>query len=143
MRFSLHTDGGCYPNPGPGGWAFIIHADGCFWKQDSGRNEDTTNNRQELRAVLYGLEALAEVAGESEGHTVLLVSDSQYVTKGISQWRHSWKKYNWSGVANSDLWQLLDEAIENFDLGVKWIKGHAGDPTNEECDRLVTEAYRD
>ena len=136
MHFTLHTDGGCYPNPGPGGWAYIIQADGKSWKQDSGSESATTNNRMEMRAVINGLSSLPPSS------SVTLVSDSQYVTKGLTSWRHSWEKNHWYGVANQDLWQLLDELADTMKLEVRWIKGHSGEPNNEACDRMATEAYR-
>lgn len=136
---SLYTDGGCHPNPGPGGWAFIaVDADGKVLLKDSGRAEgSTTNNRMEMSAAINGLEALPI------GSKIKLVTDSQYLGKGIAEWRLTWKARHWMGVKNDDLWRRIDELCEDFEIKVLWVKGHSGDPFNEECDRMASAAYRD
>ena len=114
-RVRLFTDGACEGNPGPGGWAFILHhpASGRR-KETSGGELATTNNRMEVTAVICGLRALK---GPSE---VELFSDSQYVVNAISRWMHRWKKSGWKKTANAttqiknaDLWQQLDELLQD------------------------------
>jgi ribonuclease HI len=136
----LFTDGACSGNPGPGGWAFILKhpATGKLLKQ-SGGEPGTTNNKMELLAVIKGLHAL------SKPSNVELFSDSQYVLKGLSEWIDSWKKRGWktaskSPVKNQDLWQTLDELRAKHHLKFHWVRGHAGHPENEECDRMAVEA---
>ncbi len=136
----LFTDGACSGNPGPGGWAFILKhpATGKLLKQ-SGGEPGTTNNKMELLAVIKGLSAL------SRPSNVELFSDSQYVLKGLSEWIDSWKKRGWktaskSPVKNQDLWQTLDELRAKHHLKFHWVRGHAGHPENEECDRMAVEA---
>lgn len=136
----LFTDGACSGNPGPGGWAFILKhpATGKLLKQ-AGGEPGTTNNKMELLAVIKGLSAL------SRPSNVELFSDSQYVLKGLSEWIDSWKKRGWrtaskEPVKNQDLWQTLDELRAKHHLKFHWVRGHAGHPENEECDRMAVEA---
>jgi ribonuclease HI len=143
--WELFTDGACEGNPGPGGWAFILRnpADAKEFR-DSGGERETTNNRMELTSVIRGLEA---INGSSE---IRLVTDSQYVSKGISEWMPGWKKKGWKRVvngklkpvANEDLWRRLDELLANHRVTCQWVRGHAGHPENEECDRMAVEAIR-
>jgi ribonuclease HI len=114
----------------------VINRDGAFWKQGSGRIESTTNQRAELIAAIRGLEAIPE------GSSVLLTSDSTYVTKGISEWRASWKLGGWKGVANDDVWRRLDELVDARDVETNWVRGHAACEENNACDRMAREAYR-
>jgi ribonuclease HI len=98
----------------------------------------TTNNRMELTAVIEGLRAL------KRGCEVTIFTDSQYVKNGIESWIHNWKKKGWKTAAgkpvlNRELWEALDEACVSHHVNWKWVKGHAGDPGNEEADRLANE----
>lgn len=132
----LYSDGGCYPNPGgPMGWAFIIK-DGEEIERGWGSAVNGTNNRAELMGVIDGLKRIAP------NTNVIIVSDSQYITKGIAEWRHNWKKYGFEGVKNSDLWIELDHLLSRVNARTEWVKGHNNHPENEECDRMATEAYR-
>lgn len=135
MCYELFTDGGCWPNPGDGGWAFILrHLSSGETMKMSGGEMATTNNRVELRAVIEGLGQLPT------GSSVNLYSDSQYVVKGIMMWRHSWKKKQWKYVMNPDLWQELDALLQIHEVTAFWIRGHDGHPENEECDRMCEAA---
>lgn len=140
---TLFTDGACQGNPGPGGWGFIIKdAEGIEIARGSGGERPTTNNRMELTSVIRGLEAL-----EAE-QPVTLVTDSQYVSKGLSEWMKGWKQRGWKRktakglepVANEDLWRRLDELAATRKIVCQWVRGHAGHPENEECDRMAVEA---
>ena len=134
----IHTDGACRGNPGPGGWGAILKYDG-HEKVLSGAEADTTNNRMELLAAIQGLEALKRPC------RVRLVTDSQYVRNGITQWMANWKRNNWrtanrKPVKNADLWERLDTAAARHDVDWVWVKGHSGDPENERVDALARSA---
>ncbi|HBT76789.1 MAG TPA: ribonuclease HI [Planctomycetaceae bacterium] len=139
----LYTDGACSGNPGPGGWGFILrHPHSGKELVRSGGDENTTNNRMEMTAVIEGLKALTRPT------RVELVSDSKYVLQGLSEWMPNWKKNNWrrkengrwKPVKNVELWQALDDLIAKHEFRFTHIRGHAGHPENERCDRLAVEA---
>jgi len=149
MEFALkiYTDGGCLGNPGPGGWAYVMvtrtfQGDKII-AQAKGSQKDTTNNRMELTAVIEALRALKTMKDAPRQASVL--TDSQYVQKGISEWIHTWKRNSWrtsdkKPVKNQDLWIELDSLAAEFKLQWEWVKGHAGNEYNELCDSLVQEA---
>ena len=132
-RIEMFTDGACKGNPGPGGWCAILRYNGVE-KVISGGEKDTTNNRMELSAVLFGLRALKEPCH------ITLQSDSKYVLDSISKgWVYGWQKKGWKKsdgkpALNVDLWQQLLAAIAKHEIEYVWIKGHAGHPENERCD---------
>lgn len=141
----IFTDGGCLGNPGPGGWGYVIRV-GEKTIERSGYDPSTTNNRMELTAVL---EALKELAAHPEWASVgtIVVTDSQYVQKGITQWVLSWVRNGWktSGrkpVKNVDLWMDLWERSRHRPIAWKWVMGHSGDRWNERCHSLVEEAVK-
>lgn len=140
-RVEIHTDGACLGNPGPGGWGAILKYRGCE-REISGREADTTNNRMELMAAIQALETLKRPCH------VRLVTDSQYVRKGITEWLPRWQVNGWktSGrkpVKNADLWQRLDAAVRRHNkVEWEWVRGHTGHPENERADQLATEAAR-
>ncbi len=137
----LFTDGACSGNPGPGGWGAVLRYEG-HEKELSGGEKNTTNNRMELTAAIMGLSALKEPC------TVRLVTDSKYVADGITKgWAQSWRKNNWrkadkKPALNPDLWEKLLELCETHDVTIEWVKGHAGHPENERCDRLAVDFYK-
>lgn len=134
---TIYTDGACRGNPGPGGWAAILRY-GKHEKAISGGENDTTNNRMELRAALEALRVLTESC------RVVLYTDSEYLKKGITLWMPNWKRRNWrrkgGKLANVDLWMKLDEEIERHEVRWRWVKGHAGNTQNEKVDKLAREA---
>ncbi len=136
---TIYTDGGCDPNPGVGGWGAVLIHDGKV-KQLSGGEPETTNNRMEMTAAIHALEALKKPC-KVELHT-----DSQYLKLGITEWLPNWKRRNWrrktGPVKNQDLWQQLDAIAEKHEITWKWVRGHAGNPMNELCDELATEAIQ-
>lgn len=140
-KVMLYTDGACSGNPGPGGYCAILTF-GSHKKVISGSEKDTTNNRMELSAVIKGLEALTRSC------EVTVVSDSKYVCDAINQnWLNSWKAKNWKKsdgkqVLNPELWKELDLLLAKHKVTFQWIKGHAGHPYNEECDRIAVEEYK-
>lgn len=141
-KILIYTDGGCKGNPGPGGWAYLILLPRKTLQGFSAES-NTTNNRMELTAVIRSLERCQEL--NLFDHEIEVVTDSQYVKNGISLWIHNWKKNGWKTaskepVKNQDLWLALDQYASTQKIEWKWTKGHAGNPYNEECDRLVGEA---
>lgn len=134
----LFTDGACSGNPGPGGWGAILRL-GTNEKRMSGGEKDTTNNRMELTAVIAGLSALKRAC------EVNVISDSKYVCDSVSKgWVYSWKKKNWKKsdgkpALNSDLWEELLSLLKIHKVTFTWIKGHAGHPENELCDKMAVE----
>lgn len=137
----IFTDGACSGNPGPGGWGAVLRYGGRE-KELSGGEADTTNNRMELTACIAALSALKEPC------KVSLTTDSQYVFNGITKgWAASWKKNGWrkadkKTALNSDLWEELLRLSSIHDVTFHWIKGHAGHPENERCDRLAVAAVK-
>lgn len=133
----VYTDGACSGNPGPGGWGAILRYGGAE-KELAGYDRQTTNNRMELTAAIRGLEALKEPC------RVLLYTDSQYLSKAISQgWLKSWKKNGWKKsdkkpVLNVELWQQLDSQLTRHAVTIHWVKGHADNAFNNRCDALAT-----
>ena len=135
---TIYTDGGCSGNPGPGGWAFAVSDMGKLVETRSGGDGATTNNKMELTAVINALKYALE-KGEKD---VTILTDSQYVKNGITQWIFSWKRNGWrtSGkapVKNVEYWVELDALNAKLSVNWSWVKGHAGIEGNEECDRLV------
>lgn len=136
----IHTDGSCWPNPGPGGWSAVIVAPEARTVELTGRSKDTTNNRMEMMGAIMALESLP---GRS---TVTLYSDSQYLVNGITKWIVKWKRKGWGAkkdrgpVKNRDLWERLDAARDRHDVTFVWIKGHDGNEGNERADRLAAMA---
>lgn len=136
----VFTDGGCSGNPGPGGWAWVIVADG-ETRERWGAEAGTTNNRMELSAVISALEELGSDSGLA-GRPATLYTDSQYVQRGISSWIANWKRNGWrtaskEPVKNKDLWMRLDELASSRPIQWRWVKGHAGNRYNERCDELT------
>ena len=132
---TIHTDGGCEGNPGPGGWAAVLrHAEHA--KELTGGEPATTNNRMELTAAIAALRALKEPC------VVNLYTDSEYVRNGITKWITSWKARGWrtadrKPVRNADLWRQLDALGAKHRVRWHWLKGHAGHAENERCDQLA------
>lgn len=145
MYVKIFTDGSARGNPdGPGGYGTVIQytnaAGQLFEKELSGGYRRTTNNRMELMAAIAALEALNRPC------TVDLYSDSSYLVKAFNEhWIDGWKRSNWrrgqkNPVKNVDLWQRLLSAAAPHTIRWNWVKGHAGHPENERCDRLATSA---
>ncbi|MCC6717032.1 MAG: ribonuclease HI [Acetobacteraceae bacterium] len=136
----IWTDGGCKPNPGPGGWGAILRF-GATERELSGAEPATTNNRMELTAAATALEALKRPC------RVVLHTDSEYLRLGITRWHQGWVRKNWrtaagDPVANMDLWRRILEAAKPHAIEWKWVRGHSGHPMNERADMLATEARR-
>ena len=145
MQF--YTDGACSGNPGPGGWAWLRVSNGEIHAQNSGYEEQTTNNRMELLAVINALENFHK--NSKQGSCALEVyTDSSYVQQGITKWIKNWKKNGWrtasrQPVKNQDLWQKLDALQEVAIVSWHWLKGHSENKFNNICDELAVQAYKE
>jgi ribonuclease HI len=140
----IHTDGSCIRNPGPGGYAAVLRwMDGETVLRTEivrGRREDTTNVRMEMLAALRALTALSEFGDDIT--PAIIVSDSQILVNGAMKWmpnwiNRGWKKADGKGVENVKLWQAINLHMLYRPVTFRWVKGHAGDPFNEEVDRLA------
>lgn len=131
----IYTDGGCVPNPGVGGWGAIMRH-GAKYKEISGGELESTNNRMELMAAIESLKALKRTC------KVRMVTDSQYVKNGVTQWMPGWKARGWKrktgAIKNLDLWKRLDVLVQEHEVEWDWVKGHSGVMDNERCDELAT-----
>lgn len=143
---TIATDGACLGNPGPGGWGYVALLGDEEINRASGSEEHTTNNRMEMRAAieaLYYAKIVLEISGSIE--EITLISDSQYVIKGITEWIHGWKKKGWvtsakKPVINKDLWVLLEVLNAQVNPTWQWVRGHDGHPLNEIADSLANTA---
>ena len=135
----VYTDGACYGNPGPGGWAALVNVNGAE-RLFSGGHRETTNNRMELTAALKALQNIPDA------REVAVYTDSEYLKLGITEWMPAWKENNWKRkggqLKNKDLWQALDKTISGRKVEWHWLKGHAGNPQNERVDRMARIALR-
>ena len=134
----IYTDGSCLKNPGNGGWAAIIFMNG---KKVAikGNKKNTTNNQMELMAAIEALKKIPT------GQKVQVYTDSKYVKLGITEWIEKWSQNNWKTsskqkVKNLELWTELNEISKKHKIEWFWVKGHAGDPINEEVDTLAKKA---
>jgi ribonuclease HI len=139
--FELYADGACSGNPGPGGWGAILRTPDGEEIELSGGEAQTTNNRMELTSVIEGLRRIPESS------TVRLVSDSEYVVKGLKEWLDGWIARGWrksdkSPVMNRDLWEALARLRDGRTIRAEWIRGHNGHHFNERCDRLAVAAIK-
>jgi ribonuclease HI len=136
---TIYTDGGCSPNPGPGGYGIVLMY-GAHRRELSGGYRHTTNNRMELMGAIRALEALKEPC------SVRLWSDSQYVVKGIQKgWARRWRSNGWRRngkemAENHDLWERLLNVCDKHDVRFEWVRGHNGQAENERCDELAAAA---
>jgi ribonuclease HI len=133
---TIHTDGACVPNPGPGGWGALLRYGERELELCGGEAGTTTNNRMELTAPIKALEALQRPS------IVHIYTDSTYVRSGITKWVAGWGRNGWltsakQPVKNVDLWQELVAAAARHTVEWHWVKGHAGDEGNERADRLA------
>ncbi|MCV3769471.1 MAG: ribonuclease HI [Wolbachia pipientis] len=140
-KVTIYADGACSGNPGRGGWAVIVLFKD-YKKNIYGREENTTNNKMELTAVINGLKVLKFSC------SISLYTDSFYVKNGITKWIGKWKINGWKTsnrklVKNIDLWKELDNAASQHEINWKWVKAHSGNKYNEEVDSLARKAIMD
>jgi ribonuclease HI len=134
-QVEIFSDGACRGNPGPGGWGALLRF-GDREKSMWGGEQETTNNRMELLAVIEALRALKRPC------RVRVTTDSRYVMQGITEWMQNWKKRGWKTAAgkpvkNQDLWRALDGEVERHRVEWSWVKGHSGHRENEIADQLA------
>lgn len=134
-RVTVTTDGSCLGNPGFGGWACILRCPAAE-KELTGGEQHTTNNRMELMAVISALSALKERC------SVQIVTDSEYVLKGMTEWVARWQSNGWRNsrrraVENQDLWKRLLDLVGTHEVEWCWVKGHANNPDQNRCDGLA------
>ena len=138
---TVHTDGSCLGNPGPGGYGVVMHHEGRRTELSGGFRK-TTNNRMEILAAIAGLEAL------NQRCRVTLHSDSQYVVNAIEKgWARRWQANGWKRnkrerALNPDLWERLLGLCDTQEVEFVWVRGHSGNPGNERCDELANQAAR-
>lgn len=137
-QVTIYTDGACSGNPGPGGWGALLVWRG-HERELSGGAALTTNNRMELAAAIEALKSLRRSC------SILLVTDSQYVMRGVTEWMAAWKRRGWrtadkKPVKNQDLWEDLDQALARHQVEWEWVRGHTGHPGNERADALARAA---
>ena len=139
-HIDIFTDGACSGNPGPGGWGAILRYNGVE-KELSGSEKETTNNRMELTAVIKAFEALKEPCEAT------VYTDSKYVCDAVvKRWVYSWKGNGWrkadkKPALNVDLWEQLLSLLDKHTAEFVWLKGHAGHPENERCDKMAVNEY--
>jgi len=147
-HITIHTDGACSGNPGPGGWGAII----IFWEDSSPTHRQeqcgglpaTTNNQMELAAAIHGIDALKSTAGFDLASPIKVNSDSEYVVLGMSVRLEKWKANGWrttekKPIKNRELWEKLDQTVQGLNIAWLWTKGHAGNLLNERADALARE----
>lgn len=141
-KVTLYTDGACSGNPGVGGWGAVLIFKGTE-KRISGAENQTTNNRMEITAVIEGLKCLKEAC------EVEIYSDSAYTVNAFnSGWVYDWQKNGWKKndnkpLLNADLWQELYELSVKHKLSFIKVKGHADNEYNNICDKLATDAVKE
>ncbi len=137
----IHTDGGCEPNPGRGGWGTTIEVAGLETVSLWGGIDDTTNNRMEMTAAIVALSVLPTGCGAT------IYSDSQYLVKGMTQWLAGWKRKGFRRggtlIPNTDLWRTLDALSRGKAINWRWVRGHNGHAGNERVDRLASRGRRE
>lgn len=132
---TIFCDGACSGNPGAGGWGCIVEYGG-LQHEYSGSSKHTTNNQMELQALIEGLKRAPE-----EG-ALKIVTDSEYLAKGVTQWMKNWIRNGWKTAAkkpvkNQELWQEIDYLLQGRKYSFEWVRGHSGHPENERCDELA------
>jgi len=131
----IYTDGASSGNPGPGGYGVVLKS-GPHYKELAAGFRKTTNNRMELMAVIVGLEAI-----HKPGQEVVIFSDSKYVVDAVEKrWVFGWVSKGFAGKKNKDLWMRFLQIYKQHKVRFQWVKGHAGHPENERCDRLAVAA---
>ncbi len=149
MKYELYADGACQPNPGTGGWGFLIRQEeSTFEVTGSGSELDSTNNRMELTGLLKALEHIESMENVS---FVQIILDSKYVLNGLELWSKNWIRQGWvkkdgKPVLNADLWKqliaLTTSLTSRMQVGFKHVKGHSGHKWNDRCDELAVAAIK-
>lgn len=137
MTINIYTDGACSGNPGKGGFGIVMEVSEKNYSKNFAQGfRLTTNNRMELLAVIVALEQL-----KSTEDDVHIFTDSKYVSEAINKkWLQNWVKIGFKNKKNPDLWQRLIPLLKKHTVNFHWIKGHAGHPQNEICDKIAVKA---
>jgi ribonuclease HI len=138
-KIRIHTDGGCRSSENNlGAWAAILEYK-YHYKEISGIEIDTTNNRMELMACIKALQIIL-----MKDVPICITTDSQYVQLGMTQWINGWIINDWCNskgdrIENVDLWEVLYGLSKSFENEVEFIKcrGHYTDIMNINVDKLV------
>lgn len=149
----VFCDGACEPNPGAGGWSWVMYIDGVEFSYAHGGDPDTTNNQMELTGLLNAIEKARRLDMVPAPAVITIWCDSQYCVDGANIWLQSWKARGWNKkklnspnrsegeIKNLGLWQAIDavlgDALITGSLAIKWVKGHAGVVGNERADELA------
>ena len=138
-QYLLYCDGSCLGNPGPGGWAYRVWQGHRFVREQSGTEQNTTNNRMELRAAIEGLKSFPSASN------IVVVSDSRYLISGMTELLPLWQARNWRSsngpaIRNQALWQELITVSRRHKVRWRWVRGHSGVPEQESVDRLAAAA---
>ena len=140
-EYELYTDGACDPNPGPGGWGFLLARNGKEYTQYGGKYH-TTNQQMELIAAIQGLRYFRQRSN------VTLYTDSMYLVKGMTEWIHTWVRNGWKNhrkktISNLEQWKELYKLVGDHNVTFTWVKGHSGNRGNEIADGLARKGLRD
>lgn len=133
----IYTDGGCRGNPGLGAWASILISEKHSLRLEIGESENnTTNNKMEMKAVIKALERL------KKSHNIKVYSDSAYLVNGMNEWIYSWQKNNWiksdkKPVENKEYWIKLIELSKKHNIEFIKVKGHSDNKENNRADEIV------
>ena len=135
LKVTIYTDGAARGNPGKGGYGSVLMF-GQHCKELSGGYRLTTNNRMELMALKVALEALTK-----DDLVIDIYTDSKYVMDAFEKnWVYGWQKKGFKNIKNPDLSRPIITLYNKHVIKFHWVKGHAGNPMNERCDVLATEA---
>lgn len=136
---TVYTDGSCLDNPGLGAMGMVFTYKGqVIIKYGIPSYRATTNNRMELGAVVETLKRLPDFKEEE----ILIISDSNYVVRGVNEWLDGWRKKDFVKVKNEDLWRELDSLLPKFNVTLEWVRGHNGDHFNEMADQMAVESAK-
>lgn len=141
---TVFSDGACIGNPGPGGYCAIVRVPGRPEMTLSGGKARTTNNEMEMTAAREGLKQAISMGARE----VTVISDSEYLVKGMTGWLKGWLRNGWKTstgqpVKNRSLWEELHDLSRNRSVSWTWTRGHAGHPENERCDALAVAAAKE
>ena len=142
---TIFCDGACSGNPGAGGWGTIVEHSG-VQREYSGGARHATNNQMELQALIEGLKEIPKDVSRHE--KIKIVTDSEYLSKGVTQWMKGWIKNGWQTAArkpvkNQELWREINLLLLGWEYSFEWVRGHSGHPENERCDELARTAIAD
>lgn len=150
MRIEIYSDGGCSPNPGIGGFAFIVRlVDGEKSAAAGLANfeECTTNNRMELTGIIEAFKSIRKIGDSIKDAEIIVTSDSSYCIRPFTEgWIYKWKMNDFykhgEAIPNRELWVELDELIKGLNIRWNWVKGHNGHYYNEICDTYAVKSYK-